>query len=350
MKVLVTGGAGFIGSAVCRKLVLEKQCSVVNVDKLTYASNPSSLKALDGMDGYQFIKADICDRERVRAIFTEQRPDAVLHLAAESHVDRSIDSPDTFIKSNIFGTYELLQASYIHWRGLPKAARSGFRFLQVSTDEVYGSLGETGRFDEASPYRPTSPYSASKAAADHLAGAWWSTYGLPVMVSTCTNNYGPYQFPEKLIPMIIINALKGRPLPVYGQGLNRRDWLHVDDHVEALHAVLTRGRPGQTYAIGGNNDCANIELVKKLCVLVDELADNLPKRPTAELISFVNDRPGHDFRYAIDPAKIQTELAWRPKYNLDDGLRQVVRWYLANRGWWEAIGERVYDGKRLGVI
>ena len=349
MKILVTGGAGFIGSAVCRKLVLEKQCSVVNVDKLTYASSLTSLAPLEGQDGYHFIKADICDREKMRALFAEHKPDAVLHLAAESHVDRSIDSPDAFIQSNIVGTYELLQAAYLYWKDLPPHAQAAFRMLHVSTDEVYGSLGEEGTFDEASPYRPSSPYSASKAASDHLAGAWWLTYGLPVMVSTCTNNYGHYQFPEKLIPRMIINALKGQPLPVYGQGLNCRDWLHVDDHVEALYAILTRGRPGETYAIGSNDDCANIALVKKICALVDELADDLPTRPTAELIALVTDRPGHDFRYAINPDKVQTELGWQPAYNLDDGLRQVVQWYLDHQEWWGPIGDKVYDGARLGV-
>jgi len=350
MKVLVTGGAGFIGSAVCRNLVLQKHCTVVNVDKLTYAANPASLTALEGREDYTFIKVDICDRDTIRAIFEQHRPDAVLHLAAESHVDRSIDSPDAFIQSNIVGTYELLQAAHIYWRELHADAQQAFRFLHVSTDEVYGSLGEDGEFNESSPYSPNSPYSASKAASDHLAHAWWETYGLPVMVSTCTNNYGPYQFPEKLIPRMIINALEGRQLPVYGQGLNRRDWLHVEDHVEALYAILTRGRPGQTYAIGANSDCSNIALVEKLCALLDEMADGLPVQPTAELISFVTDRPGHDFRYAIDAHKITTELGWRPQYDLDEGLRQVVQWYLDNREWWNAIGENGYDGQRLGVI
>ncbi|HEY9081008.1 dTDP-glucose 4,6-dehydratase [Magnetovibrio sp.] len=350
MKVLVTGGAGFIGSAVCRNLVLQKHCTVVNVDKLTYAANLASVEMLEGRDEYTFIKADICDRDTIRAIFSEHRPNAVLHLAAESHVDRSIDSPDTFIQSNIVGTYELLQAAYIYWRDLTADMQRKFRFLHVSTDEVYGSLGEDGAFNELSPYRPNSPYSASKAASDHLAHAWFETYGLPVMVSTCTNNYGPYQFPEKLIPRMIINALEGRTLPVYGQGLNRRDWLHVEDHAEALYAILTQGRAGETYAIGANNDCSNIALVKKLCVLMDELADELPVQPTSQLISFVTDRPGHDFRYAIDAQKITAELGWMPRHTLDDGLRQVVQWYLDNRSWWGAISEQVYDGERLGVL
>ncbi|HEY9163374.1 MAG TPA: dTDP-glucose 4,6-dehydratase [Magnetovibrio sp.] len=349
MKILVTGGAGFIGSEVCRKLVLEKQCSIVNIDKLTYAATLTSVASLEGHSGYRFIKADTCDREKIRSIFFEHRPDAVLHLAAESHVDRSIDSPDAFIQTNIVGTYEMLQAAYLYWQDLKPDAQKAFRFLHVSTDEVYGALGETGQFTEESPYSPTSPYSASKAASDHLARAWWLTYGLPVMISTCTNNYGPYQFPEKLIPRMIINALEGRPLPVYGEGSNQRDWLHVSDHVEALFAVLTRGRPGETYAIGSNNDCMNIDLVKKICALMDETVDDLPTRPSADLISFVEDRPGHDFRYAINPEKIQTELAWKPQYTLDDGLRQTVRWYLDNRQWWEPIAENVYNGERLGV-
>lgn len=347
MKVLVTGGAGFIGSALCRHLVAERGAEVVNVDCLTYAANLRSLDPIANRPGYRFEKADICDRAAMDAIFAETAPDAIMHLAAESHVDRSIDGPARFIETNIIGTYTLLEAARAYWQGLDTTRRNAFRFVQISTDEVYGSAAPDAVFDEASPYGPNSPYSASKAAADHLARAWNATYGLPTLTTTCSNNYGPYQFPEKLIPLVLINALEGKPLPVYGDGLHQRDWLFVEDHVKALAIVLERGAIGETYAIGGRAVRTNIEVVEKVCEILDGL------RPTArryrESIAFAQDRPGHDRRYAIDPAKIERELSWRAVESFDDGIARTVRWYLDNESWWRSLRKGVYGGERLGL-
>ena len=350
MKVLVTGGAGFIGSAACRLLVGELGVSVLNLDKLTYAANLASLKVIDNDPRYRFQQADIADRAAVAAAFAAFQPDAVLHLAAESHVDRSIDGPDDFIRTNIEGTYTLLQAALAYWRGLPGERASAFRFHHVSTDEVFGSLGPVGKFTELSRYEPNSPYAASKAASDHLVRAWHETFGLPAVMTNCSNNYGPYHFPEKLIPLCILKALHGEEIPVYGKGDNVRDWLYVDDHARALHAVLTQGRPGESYNVGGDGERTNLDVVTRICALLDELAPNSPHRPHARLISFVKDRPGHDRRYAMDAAKLQRELGWRPRESFETGLRKTVRWYLDNRWWWEPIWYERYPGARLGTI
>lgn len=347
-KFLVTGGAGFIGSAVVRRLIGQTDARVCVVDKLTYAGNMASLAPVSASARFRFERADIVDAPRMRAIFSGFDPDIVLHLAAESHVDRSLDAPAAFIETNIVGSYTLLQEALRHWRGLDGERRARFRFLHVSTDEVFGSLGRDGLFDEATAYRPNSPYSASKAASDHLARAWSHSYGLPVLVSNCSNNYGPYHFPEKLIPLTIINALEGKPLPVYGQGLNIRDWLHVEDHAEALLTVSLTGAPGETYAIGGGAERANIDVVRAICSLLDELRPDAAG-PHARLIAFVADRPGHDARYAIDAGKIARELGWRPRRSFEDGLRETVAWYLANPGWWGDIRSGVYRGERLGL-
>jgi dTDP-glucose 4,6-dehydratase len=354
--VLVTGGAGFIGSAVVRHLVGERGAGVVNVDKLTYAATLDSVAPVAGHPGYAFERVDICDREAVREVFERHRPGAVVHLAAESHVDRSIDGPDDFVRTNVLGTFALLEAARRHCGGLAGAERDAFRFVHVSTDEVYGSLADEGRFDEGSAYDPSSPYSATKAGADHLVRAWHRTYGLPAIVTNGSNNYGPYQFPEKLVPLMILNALEGRELPVYGRGDNVRDWLHVEDHALALAAVLERGRPGATYLVGARQERRNLELVRAICDLVDELAGPLPPGAGAagptrrrELIRFVEDRPGHDYRYAIDPTRVETELGWRPRHDLESGLRATVRWYLENRGWWERVRSGGYRGHRLGL-
>jgi dTDP-glucose 4,6-dehydratase len=346
MKLLVTGGAGFIGSAVVRRAVAE-ELSVVNVDKLTYAANLANVAAVADRPGYAFVRADVCDADAMAATFREHDPDAVMHLAAESHVDRSIDGPGAFVETNVRGTYVLLEAARAHWRRLPEARRAAFRFHHVSTDEVYGSLGPTGRFIETTPYDPRSPYSASKAASDHLVRAWGETYGLPVLVTNCSNNYGPYHFPEKLIPVVILSALEGRPIPVYGTGENVRDWLYVEDHAEALLMVLRRGRVGQSYNIGGDAEARNIDIVRRVCAQLDEMRPE--GAPRDRLIAFVADRPGHDFRYAIDAAKIRTELGWRPTVGLDEGLRRTVAWYLENEAWWRAILERRAAGRRLGL-
>jgi dTDP-glucose 4,6-dehydratase len=345
MTVIVTGGAGFIGSALVRALVAERE-RVVTVDKLTYAANLSNLKSVTNSPFYSFVRADICDRVAMHAVFTEHRPRAVYHLAAESHVDRSIDAPATFVKTNVVGTLTLLETALDYWQRLDEKDRSEFRFLNVSTDEVYGELGPTGHFSETSPYRPNSPYSATKAGADHLARAWYRTYGLPVLISNCSNNYGPYQFPEKLIPLIVLNALAHKPLPIYGQGLNVRDWLHVDDHCTALRRIVAAGRPGETYLIGSRSEARNINLVRAICQLLD---DRRPAgKPHERLIEFVTDRPGHDVRYAIDPSKIETELGWQPTYDLERGLAAAVDWYLINQDWWlRAKGE--YGQERLGL-
>ncbi|WP_449255750.1 dTDP-glucose 4,6-dehydratase [Bosea sp. (in: a-proteobacteria)] len=348
LKFLVTGGAGFIGSAVVRRLIRGTEHRVCVVDKLTYAGNLASLAPVAGSERYRFEKADIGDGERMRAILAEFQPDIVMHLAAESHVDRSIDGPAAFIDTNIVGTFTLLQEVLRHWRGLEGEARTRFRFHHVSTDEVFGSLGPEGFFHEETAYRPNSPYSASKAASDHLVRAWHHTYGLPVLVTNCSNNYGPYHFPEKLIPLMILNALEGKALPVYGDGLNVRDWLYVEDHAEALLAVAQHGRPGETYAIGGNSEMSNLAVVKRVCAILDEIRPD-PAGARERLISFVTDRPGHDARYAIDAGKIGRELGWKPRHDFETGLRETVAWYLANPGWWGDIRSGVYRGERLGA-
>jgi dTDP-glucose 4,6-dehydratase len=348
MKVVVTGGAGFIGSAVCRHLVRERGWHVTNVDKLTYAANLASLAPIEDDPRYQFVRADICDRARMDRLLADVRPDAILHLAAESHVDRSITGPAPFIDSNIVGTYTLLEAARCYREGLASAQGDQFRFLHVSTDEVYGSGAPGELFHEGTPYAPCSPYSASKAASDHLAAAWHRTYGLPVLITNCSNNYGPYHFPEKLIPLVLLNALEGLPLPVYGDGRQERDWLYVEDHARALALVLEKGVPGQTYNIGARAVRRNIEVVEAICDLLDR------QRPTAlprrRLIEFVPDRPGHDRRYAIDPGKIERELGWRPAQTFESGLETTVAWYLANEAWWRPLRERVYRGERLGLL
>jgi dTDP-glucose 4,6-dehydratase len=354
--VLVTGGAGFIGSALVRKLMRETAYVVVNLDKLTYAGNLDALEEV-GDDvrfrgRYHFVQADVCDAGAVREVFEEFRPDGLVHLAAESHVDRSIDGPADFIHTNLVGTFTLLQESLRHWRQLAatdaEAARR-FRFVHVSTDEVFGSAGPTGLFTEDTPYRPSSPYAASKAGADHLARAWFHTYGLPVVTTNSSNNYGPYQFPEKLIPLMIQNALAGRPLPVYGRGENVRDWLYVDDHAAALILALERGVPGETYNVGGRSERRNIDVVRAICALVDELAPDPSVAPRESLLAFVADRPGHDLRYAVDPRKIERELGWRPSETFETGLRKTVRWYLTNQPWCERVRSGAYGGERLGL-
>jgi dTDP-glucose 4,6-dehydratase len=348
VKIVVTGGAGFIGSAVCRYLVRETQAHVVNVDKLTYAANLRSLEAIANSPRYTFIKADICDREAMDAVMRAHTPDTVMHLAAESHVDRSISGSDAFIRTNVLGTHCLLEAARAYWMLLPAEQAQNFRFLHVSTDEVYGSLGSDGTFSELTAYDPSSPYSASKAAADHLAGAWFRTYGLPVIISNCSNNYGPFHFPEKLIPLVILNALEGKPLPVYGDGSNVRDWLYVDDHAQALHLIASRGRPGEKYNVGGRNERSNLAVVESICDVLDRL---LPERESRRrLITFVADRPGHDRRYAIDANKVERELGWRAVETFDSGLAKTVRWYLDNRAWWEPLRKGVYAGERLGLL
>lgn len=347
MRILVTGGAGFIGSALCRHLLLDLGCDVLNVDKLTYAANPASLADIARMPGYRFLQADICAHADMVAAFAAFAPDAVVHLAAESHVDRSITGSEAFVRTNVMGTHALLEAARGHWSGLSGDARARFRFLHVSTDEVYGSLGPEGLFREDSPYDPSSPYAASKAAADHLAMAWHRTYGLPVLVSNCSNNYGPRQFPEKLIPLTILNALEGRALPVYGAGRNIRDWLHVEDHARALHTILARGEPGRSYNVGAQCERTNIEVVNRICAAMDRLRP--AGAPHARLIAFVPDRPGHDLRYAIDATRIVGELGWQPEIGFDEGLERTVRWYIDNPDWWRPLRETVYRGERLGL-
>ena len=346
-KILVTGGAGFIGGAVCRRLIASG-AAVVNFDKLTYAACPASLAEIEGSNRYAFVHGDVADREAVRALLETHRPDAVMHLAAESHVDRSIDGAEPFITTNVVGTYVMLEEALRYWRGLPPAEAEAFRFLHISTDEVFGSLGEEGLFTETTAYDPRSPYSASKASADHLVSAWGHTYGLPVLISNCSNNYGPYHFPEKLVPLVILNALEGRPLPVYGDGGNIRDWLYVEDHAEALHRILSQGKPGRSYNVGGRNERTNLQVVQTICDLVDEAAPALESGPRRGLITYVADRPGHDRRYAIDPTRIETELGWSPQTDFETGIRKTVAWYLARRDWWEPLRER-YAGQRLGL-
>ena len=349
-RILVTGGAGFIGSAVVRHIIRETPHRVLVVDKLTYAGNLDSLTPVSNDPRYAFVRADVADAPKMRELFESYQPDAVMHLAAESHVDRSIDGPGEFIQTNVLGTFTLLQAALGFWRTLPETKRPDFRFHHISTDEVFGSLGDEGLFCETTAYDPRSPYSASKAASDHLVRAWHHTYGLPVVLTNCSNNYGPYHFPEKLIPLIIINALEGLKLPVYGKGANVRDWLYVDDHARALLAAVTEGTVGETYCVGGRNEKTNLDVVETVCALMDELAPNVRIGPRNALITFVPDRPGHDLRYAIDASKITRDLGWEPRESFDSGLRKTVEWYLANRTWWERIRAGVYRGERLGVV
>ena len=348
MKILVTGGCGFIGTNLVRHLLADSDHQVINLDKLTYAGNPHSLEDVNDSPNYQFVQADIADPAQVAEVVKNCDPDAVMHLAAESHVDRSIDGPSEFIQTNIVGTFNLLDSSFRHFQELPADRQEQFRFLHVSTDEVYGSLGDTGMFTETTAYDPHSPYSATKAASDHLARAWKTTYGLPVMVTNCSNNYGPYQFPEKLLPLMVIKCLNEEPLPVYGEGLNVRDWLYVEDHAKALRVVLEKGAPGETYNIGGNSERRNIDLVHALCSIMDEVRPRSSGKPHADLITHVTDRPGHDFRYAIDSSKIQKELGWEPKHSLEACLRQTVDWYLENQKWWKDILDGNYQLQRLG--
>lgn len=348
MRVLVTGGAGFIGSALVRHLVRDVGAEVLNIDKLTYAGNLASLTSIENVPNYRFLQADIADRGTMVDAIRQFRPQRIMHLAAESHVDRSITGAGDFIQTNIIGTFTLLEAARHYWNDLPAAEKETFRFLHVSTDEVYGSLGDNGLFEETTPYDPSSPYSASKAASDHLAIAWGRTYGMPVVVSNCSNNYGPFHFPEKLIPLVILNALHGKPLPVYGKGENIRDWLYVEDHARALDLIAARGRIGEKYNVGGRNERRNIDVVERICELLDEMA---PKaRPHADLITYVTDRPGHDARYAIDATKLETELGWKARENFDSGIRATVRWYLDNEWWWQPLRKDVYSGERLGVL
>lgn len=352
MKLLVTGGAGFIGSAVIRHIIGNTTDFVVNVDKLTYAGNLESLASVRGSARYAFERVDICDRESLARVFQEHQPDAVMHLAAESHVDRSIDGPGDFIQTNIVGTYSLLEVARGYWQGLDAQRKAAFRFHHISTDEVYGDLeGPEDLFNEQTPYAPSSPYSASKASSDHLVRAWRRTYGLPTLITNCSNNYGPYHFPEKLIPLMILNALEGKPLPVYGQGNQIRDWLYVEDHARALYQVVTQGKIGETYNIGGHNEKQNIEVVRTLCALLEELA---PEKPSgvvrySDLITFVTDRPGHDHRYAIDAGKIARELGWMPRETFESGIRKTVLWYLDNREWCRRVQDGSYQRERLGL-
>lgn len=347
MRVLITGGAGFIGSALVRHLVLDKGYEVLNVDKLTYAATLSSLKQVESASSYRFLKADICDARAISEAFSTFKPDRVMHLAAESHVDRSITGSRAFVETNVLGTFNMLECARSYWTGLTQELQSQFRFLHVSTDEVYGSLGEDGLFSETTAYDPSSPYSASKAASDHLAKAWSHTYGMPIVVSNCSNNYGPYHFPEKLIPLVILNALEGKPLPVYGNGANIRDWLFVDDHARALDVIATMGRIGETYNVGGRNERRNIDVVRRICALMNEF--NPSSRPHEDLIQFVTDRPGHDVRYAIDATKLENELGWRAQETFDTGIEKTVRWYLDNAWWWAPLREG-YEGTRLGLL
>jgi dTDP-glucose 4,6-dehydratase len=347
MRVIVTGGAGFIGSALVRHLVLDKSYEVLNVDALTYAGYLPSLRSVEDKSNYRFLHANICDCAAMQRAMTEFRPDRIMHLAAESHVDRSITGAADFIQTNVVGTFTLLEAAREYWNGLKDKAKRDFRFLHVSTDEVYGSLGDDGLFTEQTPYDPSSPYSASKASSDHLAAAWQRTYGLPVVISNCSNNYGPFHFPEKLIPLTILNAFAGERLPVYGRGENVRDWLYVEDHARALDTIAERGRPGETYNVGGRNERKNIDVVRRICAVLDEIVPG--NRPREELIEFVTDRPGHDARYAIDATKLESELGWRAQENFDSGIEKTVQWYLDNEWWWRPLRER-YGGERLGLL
>lgn len=351
MKLLVTGGAGFIGSAVIRHIIENTSDSVVNVDKLTYAGNLESLTSVTNDDRYAFEQVDICNRAELERVFAEHKPDTVMHLAAESHVDRSIDGPAAFIETNIVGTYTILEVTRAYWSQLPDTEKQAFRFHHISTDEVYGDLeGTDDLFTETTSYEPSSPYSASKASSDHLVRAWLRTYGLPTIVTNCSNNYGPYHFPEKLIPLMILNAIDGKPLPVYGDGMQIRDWLYVEDHARALYKVVTEGEIGETYNIGGHNEKANIEVVKTICSLLEELVPRKPEgvQQYQDLITYVTDRPGHDVRYAIDASKIERELGWTPEESFETGIRKTVEWYLNNKQWWSRVLDGSYSLERLG--
>lgn len=347
---MVTGGAGFIGSAVVRRIIRETPHNVVVVDLLTYAGNLDSLAPVSSSSRYRFERADIVDQSTIARIFAQYDPDVVMNLAAESHVDRSIDGPSDFVRTNVVGAFTLLQSALEHWRKLSGERKRAFRFHHISTDEVYGALGESGAFSEGHRYDPNSPYSASKAASDHFVRAWEHTYGLPTIVTNCSNNYGPYHFPEKLIPLTILNALEGKTLPVYGRGENVRDWLFVEDHAEALLEVALRGVPGESYNIGGSAELANLDVVRQICAILDERQFEPALGPREKLIAFVADRPGHDFRYAIDATKIRNELGWAPRETFDTGLRKTVQWYLDNRPWWERVRSGVYRGERLGLL
>ncbi|MBO0136466.1 MULTISPECIES: dTDP-glucose 4,6-dehydratase [unclassified Vibrio] len=352
MKILITGGAGFIGSAVVRHIINNTSDRVVNVDKLTYAGNLESLISVENSERYAFEQVDICDRNALDSVFEKHQPDAVMHLAAESHVDRSIDGPAAFVETNIVGTYTLLESARAYWNKLDANRKSAFRFHHISTDEVYGDLeGTDDLFTETTSYAPSSPYSASKASSDHLVRAWQRTYGLPTLVTNCSNNYGPFHFPEKLIPLMILNALDGKALPVYGDGMQIRDWLFVEDHARALYKVATEGEVGETYNIGGHNEKANIEVVKTICLLLEELVPTKPEgvEQYQDLITYVTDRPGHDVRYAIDAKKIERELGWKPEETFESGIRKTVEWYLNNKEWWSRVLDGSYSRERLGV-
>ncbi len=350
MRIIVTGGAGFIGSSVIRHIIKNTNDEVLNIDKLTYAGNLESLKEIDQNPRYQFQQVDICDASKLEQIFEQFQPDAIMHLAAESHVDRSIDGPSTFIQTNIVGTYTLLEAARKYWQRLDEIKKVNFRFHHISTDEVYGDLdGTTDLFTETTPYAPSSPYSASKASSDHLVRAWQRTYGLPTIVTNCSNNYGPYHFPEKLIPLVILNALDSKALPIYGAGNQIRDWLFVEDHARALYQVVTQGTVGETYNIGGHNEKQNIEVVKTICRILDQLRPQNNAQPYENLITFVKDRPGHDLRYAIDASKIENELGWKPLETFETGIRKTIEWYLSNLEWCRHVQDGSYQRERLGV-
>jgi dTDP-glucose 4,6-dehydratase len=349
MRILITGGAGFIGSALARRLIEHSEHEVLVYDKLTYAGTLTSLAPIRASNRFRFVQGDICDGGTVSAVLAEFRPQVVTHLAAESHVDRSLDGPEAFIQTNVVGTYRMLEAARDYWRGLPEAEAEQFRFHQISTDEVYGSLGETGYFTEETPYDPRSPYSASKAASDHLASAWWHSFGLPVLITNCSNNYGPYHFPEKLIPLMIVKALAGADLPVYGSGSNVRDWLFVEDHAEALRVVFEGGEPGRSYNIGGNAERTNLDVVKGLCAILDQVRPRADGKSYAGQIAFVADRPGHDARYAIDASRIRDELGWQPRESFESGLEKTVAWYLANEAWWQPLVQERGASVRRGL-
>lgn len=348
-RILVTGGAGFIGGNFILRQITRGDTCVINLDALTYAGNLDTLSTIDNNPNYYFVLGSIGDRKLAEYLLQRYQPYAIVNFAAESHVDRSIDSPDSFVETNILGTYQLLEASRQYWNNLPEGRKTNFRFLHVSTDEVYGSLGETGLFTETSSYQPNSPYSATKAASDHLIRAYFHTYGMPTLTTNCSNNYGPYQFPEKLIPLMIHNAINGEPLPIYGKGANIRDWLYVGDHCRAIERVLEGGRPGEVYNIGGNNEKTNMQVVKTLCVMLDEMLPEARYKPHADLIRFVQDRPGHDLRYAIDASKIKSELGWQPEETFESGLRKTLQWYLDNTAWSQRVLDGSYRGERLGL-